>query len=45
MTNNQETSIPYFENQKKFQSLTYNSEVPVGLQHHIFVEIFLRRIK
>ena len=26
-------------------SLTYGSEVPVGLQHHIFVKILLERIQ
>ena len=30
--------------ERKF-SLTYSIEVPVGLQHHIFVEILLRRIQ
>ena len=30
---------------KKIYSHTYNSEVPVGLQHHIFVETLLGRIQ
>ena len=28
-----------------FPSVAYNSEVPVGLQHHIFVETLLGRIQ
>ena len=38
-------SSHYFEKQKKIHSHTYNSEVPVGLQHHIFVETLLGRIQ
>ena len=38
-------SSHYFEKQKKIHSHTYNREVPVGLQHHIFVETLLGRIQ
>ena len=34
-----------FKSGKGIHSLTYSIEVPVGLQHDIFVELLLRRIQ
>lgn len=36
---------PYFNIKRKIHSIAYSSEVHIGLQHHIFIKILLRKIQ
>ena len=42
---NSNTVAPSFKKRNNIHHLTYGSEVPIGFEHHIFVETLLGRIQ